>query len=123
AAGEGRAPEGLAAPEGALPAQPGRGDGTAARQAEAHEDQPGVPGLDALDGLGHRRGPRRPPPSLSQEPTAPAKPALEAGYSDRFLGRPWRPPAQPAKKLALLTAPWHPLHSSGKEFRLECGLP
>ena len=35
--------------------------------------------------LDHRRGPRRPPPSLHQEPMAPAKPALELGFSDRLL--------------------------------------
>ena len=51
AAREGRAPEGLAAPQGALPAEPGRGDGAPAGQAQAHQDQPGIPGLDALDGV------------------------------------------------------------------------
>ena len=36
---EGRAAEGLAAPEGAVPAQPRRGDGAPARQAQADQDQ------------------------------------------------------------------------------------
>src|SRR5437899_3161350 len=51
AAREGRAPEGVVAPQGAQPVEPRRGDGALARQAQADEDQPRVPGLDALDGV------------------------------------------------------------------------
>ena len=43
---EGRAPEGLAPPQGAVPAQPRRGDGAPARQAQADQDQQGVPEPD-----------------------------------------------------------------------------
>src|SRR5439155_203013 len=41
---------------------------------------PRAPAKPALD---HRRGPRRPPPNLPQHRIAPAQPALEAGYCER----------------------------------------
>ena len=55
AAGEGRASEGLAAPEGALPAEPGRGDGAAARQAQNGQEQQGLPEPDEPAGVAARK--------------------------------------------------------------------
>ena len=43
---EGRAPAGLAAPQGPVPAEPGRGHGAPARQAQADQEQQGVPEPD-----------------------------------------------------------------------------
>src|SRR5439155_23042234 len=41
-----------------------------------------APAARVSAGIDHRRGPRRPPPSLPQNRIAPAKPALEGRYSD-----------------------------------------
>src|SRR5439155_16004605 len=48
------------------------------------DPDPAAPREDAAlpHGLDHRRGPRRPPPSLPRNRIAPAKPALGGRYSD-----------------------------------------
>src|SRR3990172_971667 len=64
-AGEGRALEGLAPPESPLAAESRGGHGAPAGQAQADEDQQGVPGRDEPARVGWRRDPASSAHSLS----------------------------------------------------------
>src|SRR5262249_42174653 len=88
AAREGRAAKGLAPAQGAVPAEPRRGHGAAARQAQADAQQQGVPRLDAFDGVADSEGGFAAPPSEGATPPRTPRPTVVARRSARSSAPP-----------------------------------